>query len=146
MKIAIAALMLLISGPAYAKKDKWADGVPVNVTVLDAEEVPVSTAVVRHPDEADRHRVNSATGEWEASVLYLPDGSELVFKPGMVIQFEVSAPGYLTQVVQYEVRKRKNNLVVSLEQIDLESSDIPEPIIQFGRDRPRDASTSAPAN
>jgi hypothetical protein len=143
----LGALLLPLawSAPAFAKSGD-SEGVPVHVTVLDTASAPVATAVIRHPKEADRHRVNAATGEWEAAVLYLPDGTELVFEPKMVIQFEISAPGYLTQIVEYEVKKRKNNLEVLLEPIDLESSDIPEPIIQFGRDRPREDATNTPAH
>ena len=146
-KIALAALFALASsGPALAKKNDG-EGVPVYVKVLNLEGEPVSTAVIRHPDEADRHRVNALTGEWFASVLYLPDGSEMVFTPGMTIQFEVSAPGYMTQIIQYDIRKRKNRLEVSLPLLPIEEEEeIEEPLIQFGRDRPRDVGGAGPAN
>lgn len=141
-----AALALLVSAPASAKK-KDDEGVPVYVKVLDVEGEAVSTAVIRHPDEADRHRVNALTGEWFASVLYLPDGSEMIFTPGMTIQFEVSAPGYMTQIIQYDIRKRKNRLEVTLPLLPIEEEEeIEEPLIQFGRDRPRDVGASGPAN
>ena len=39
--------------------------------------------------------------------LYLPDGSELIFQPNTSIQLEVSAPGYLTKVIQYDIKKRQ---------------------------------------
>lgn len=122
------------------------EGVPVKVTVLDADGKPITTAVVRHPDEADRHRVNSMTGAWEGSVLYLPDGSEMIFTPGMTIKFEISAPGFMTQIIQYDIRKRKNNLEVTLPALALEEADIEEPLIQFGRDKPRDEGGTGPAN
>ncbi len=142
-----AALALLVSGPAFAKKGKDDEGVPVYVKVLDLEGEPVSTAVIRHPDEADRHRVNALTGEWFASVLYLPDGSEMIFTPGMSIQFEISAPGYMTQIIQYDIRKRKNRLEVTLPLLPIEEEEeIEEPLIQFGRDRPRDVGGAGPAN
>ncbi|RME26110.1 MAG: hypothetical protein D6798_07320 [Deltaproteobacteria bacterium] len=143
---ALSLAGLLVAGPAHAKKDRYADGVPVQVTVVDASGEPVPTAVIRHPDEADRHRVNSLTGTWEESKLYLPDGSELIFKPGMSIQLEVSAPGYMTQIIQYDIRKRKNNVQVTLQELNIDDSDIDEPLLQFGRDKPRETGTSGPAN
>jgi hypothetical protein len=118
----------------------------VRVTVLDAKGAPVPTAVVRHPKEADRHRVNAATGEWEASALYLPDGSDVAFTPGMTLELEVSAPGYLTRVVEHEIRKRKNRVDVVLEAIDLGAVEDAEPLLEFDRDVPREDVSSAPAH
>ncbi len=137
----------LVAAPdAFAKKADG-EGVPVYVKVLDGEGEPVSTAVVRHPDEADRHRVNALTGEWFASVLYLPDGSEMIFTPGMSITLEVSAPGYMTQIVAYDIRKRKNKIEITLPPLPIEvEEEIEEPLIQFGRDRPRDVGGAGPAN
>lgn len=145
--MAVLGALLGASGDALAKKNTDGDGVPVYVTVMDLQGEPVSTAVIRHPDEADRHRVNAATGEWFASVLYLPDGSELIFTPGMTIQFEISAPGYMMQIVQYDIRKRKNRIEVTLPPLPLDEDDeIEEPLIQFGRDRPREVGSGGPAN
>jgi hypothetical protein len=141
----VAAVLLAagLSTPAFAKKDKD-DGVSVRITVLDEAQNPIPTAVVRHPDEADRRRVNSVTGVWEDSILYLPDGSELRFVPGMTLQFEISAPGYITQVVQYDVRKRNNKVEIALKKMEIEEEEIEEPLIQFGRDKPREALDGAP--
>ncbi len=125
------------AGAAMAK-DPGSDGVPIQVTVVDVEGKPISTAVVRHPEEADRHRVNSLTGVWEAEILYLPDGSELVFTPGTTLTLEVSAPGYMTQIIQYDVRKRRNRIEVLLPVLDIDETGIDEPLIQFGRDKPRE--------
>ena len=144
MRLAIV-LMCLLSRPAFAKKDTPA-GVPVRVMVTDTNGAPVSTAVVRHPKESDRHRVNAATGEWEASALYLPDGSDLAFVPGTTLELEVSAPGYLTRVVEHEIKKKKNRIDVVLEAIDLDAPDDGEPILEFDRDVPREDVTSAPAH
>ena len=144
MRAAIV-LMCVLSPRAFADKGEPA-GVPVRVTVLDATGAPVSTAVVRHPKEADRHRVNAATGEWEASALYLPDGSGLPFVPGTTLEREVSAPGYLTRVVEHEIKKKKNRIDVVLEAIDLDAPDDGEPILEFDRDVPREDATSAPAH
>jgi hypothetical protein len=137
--------MCVLSPPAFADKGE-PTGVPVRVTVLDATGAPLSTAVVRHPKEADRHRVNAATGEWEASALYLPDGSDLPFVPGTTIELEVSAPGYLTRVVEHEVKKKRNRIDVVLEAIDLDAADDAEPILEFDRDVPREDASSAPAH
>lgn len=142
----LTLLMGLAPGSvAEAKKDKDA-GVNVRITVLDEAGAPIPTAVVRHPDEADRRRVNSVTGVWEDSILYLPDGSELRFVPGMTLQFEISAPGYITQVVQYDVRKRNNKLEIGLKQMEIEEEEIDEPLIQFGRDKPRESVNTIPAS
>ena len=136
---------LLVPGPALAKKKK-SEGVPVKVVVQDSEGKPIPTAIIRHPEEADRHRVNAVDGSWEADVLYMPDGSELFFKSGMTLQLEISAPGYITQVIQYDVRKRNNKIPVALDSLELESEEIEEPMMQFGRDKPRDDASGAPAN
>ena len=141
----LAAGVLLTPTTADARKDK-SEGVPIQITVVDEAGAPVPTAVIRHPDEADRHRVNAANGRWTGTRLYLPDGSELVFTPGIAIKFEISAPGYMTQIVQYDVRKRKNNVDVQLPALMLEDDTIEEPLIQFDRDKPRDEGGPGPAN
>lgn len=134
----LAAFVALFAGvsPAFAADDS---GVNVKVIVLDVEKKPVATAVIRHPQEADRHRVNSINGSWEASVLYMPDGSELRFTPGMTLELEISAPGFMTQVFQYQVRKRKNVVEVTLAKIEMDDTTIEEPMVSFGRDEPREA-------
>lgn len=137
--------VLLAPGSALAKKNKG-EGTAVKVIVTTETGEPVSTAVIRHPDEADRHRVNAVDGSWEAAVLYMPDGTELVFEPGLTLRLEISAPGYMTQVIQYDVRKRNNKIPVSLSLLELENEEIEEPVIQFGRDRPRDETGATPAN
>ena len=141
------ASFTLLSVPTDALAAKAeGEGVPVYIKVLDPNGDPISTAVIRHPDEADRHRVNALTGEWFASVLYLPDGSEMIFTPGMSIQLEVSAPGYMTQIIQYDIRKRKNKLEVTLPPLEFQEEEIDEPLIEFGRDRPREPGAAGPAN
>ena len=112
-------------------------GIPVEVRVMDAVANPIATAVVRHPDEEERHRVNTVTGSWTADILYMPDGSMLKFEKGMELMFEVSAPGFVTQTVKYLVRKRKNVIEVVLEEMAAtEEEDDDFPIIGFGRDKP----------
>ena len=132
-----AVLAGLLSGEALADKS-GDDGVPVTVVVVDDAGKAIPTAVVRHPDEADRHRVNALNGEWTGSVLYLPDGTEMVFTPGMSITLEVSAPGFMTKIVNYDIRKRKNRVEVALPALQIDEAGIEEPIITFGRDKPRD--------
>ena len=130
----ISSLSLVLSlGCATTKSS--GEGVPVKVFVLDQEGDPISTAVVRHPKEADRHRVNAATGHWEGSVLYLPDGSELIFQPNTSIELEISAPGYVTKRINYDIKKRRNQFPVELEPMSLKEMEFEEPIIQFGRDK-----------
>jgi hypothetical protein len=122
------------------------DGTPVKVTVVDLDDSPIATAVVRHPDVGDRIRVNSLTGSWEGRALYMPDGSELLFEPGLTILLEVSAPGHMTQIIQYDIRKRKNNIEVVLPPLIVDDSDIEDPVINFGRDKPRDVGSAGPSN
>jgi hypothetical protein len=129
---------LALAGPTIAAEE---DGIPVTIRVIDAEsEKPITTAVVRHPQEQDRHHVNTETGEWIGSVLYMPDGSELLFEKGMMLEFEVSAPGYVNQSVTYEVRRRRNEFPVPLVklQLDMQDEDPDDITIQFGRDKPID--------
>jgi hypothetical protein len=144
---ALVAAMLAGVGviPVAAPSVAWAQddvaGVPVKVVVLDEAGAPIPTAVVRHPQEADRHRVNTYDGSWEAAVLYLPDGTELKFLPGMTIELEVSAPGYVLQRIAYAIRKRKNVVEVRLQKMALEMSEEEEEDevnIGFGRDVPID--------
>jgi hypothetical protein len=146
--ILFAAVLILLPDLAEAKKGPESIGTRVYIQVLDdADDEPVRTAVIRHPDEADRHRVNSVDGTWDEEVLYLPDGSELVFNPGLILVLEVSAPGYETQVIQYQVRRRKNNLKVRLKKQEYDHSEIDEPMMSFGRDTPReDGGGGGPAN
>ena len=122
------------------------DGVPVKVFVEGPDGKPIPTAVVRHPDEADRHRVNAATGHWEGSVLYMEDGSELVFMPNTTIQLEVSAPGFLTKVIQYDIKKRRNQFPVRLDKLSLKDDEFDEPIIQFGQDKKKSEIGGGAAN
>lgn len=136
-RLVMLLVALVAASPAFAK-GKDDQGVPVKVVVLDPDRKPIPTAVVRHPQEADRHRVNSVDGSWETSALYMPDGSELRFTPGMSLDLEISAPGYTTQVIQYQVRKRRNVIEIKLAPIQMDVETIEEPVISFGRDEPRE--------
>ena len=116
------------------------DGIPVTVEVLGVEGEVIPTAVVRHPDEKEQHKVNTETGRWTERVLYMTDGSEFIFTKGEILAFEVSAPGYKNETVTYVVRKRKNLISVRLDKLNLDLSEDQEqsPNINFGRDKPLD--------
>jgi hypothetical protein len=142
---------LVAAGPALAGKKKKgasdAPGVPVTIRVVDAEEAPIAQATIRHPEEADPHRVNAMTGEFTTSVLYMPDGRELVFEKDLQLEFEISAAGYINQDIVYVVKKRKNSLTIIMQKMDLDLSDddFDDPVIQFGRDKPIDGAGGEPA-
>jgi hypothetical protein len=136
----------LVAGPADAKKRSKNSGVNVKVKVLDESNEAVATAVIRHPEEDQRHPVNSVDGTWEAAVLYLPDGSELMFVPGERLRLEISAPGFVTQHVEYQIKRRRNSFAVNLKAIELDDEEIEAPVIQFGRDRPREGGGGVPSN
>ena len=118
-----------------------ADGIPITFRVLDVDGKPIPTAVIRHPDEMSRHRVNAETGEAPITELYMPDGSQVVFKKGDRIPFEISAPGYNSVSYIYEVKKRRNLVIATLEKMNIDAlldDDGDDPVIQFGRDKPID--------
>lgn len=144
----VANLVILagmaLTAPAAAKDGDDSGGVPVRVVVSDQQGRPIPTAVVRHPQEQDRHRVNSVDGAWEATVLYLPDGTELPFVPRSSIELEISAPGYVTQVLTYQVRRRHNVVEVALPPLVMDDAAVEEPTISFGRDEPREPTSGAP--
>lgn len=118
----------------------------LTIQVLDETGSPVTTAVVRHTEEEERHRVNAVTGSWTGTALYLEGGTEVPFEEGQDVTFEVSAPGFLTETVRYLVRKRKNVIVVTLSEMDIRSDlgQLEDPMITFGRDKPVDGQPVAP--
>ncbi len=135
---AVFAAVFSLGTPALAGND---EGIPVTIEVRDAAtDAIIPTAVVRHPKEAARHRVNSENGRWTESVLYMSDGSELLFEKGMVLTFEISAPGYKNHETNVLVRKRKNLHIVHLEKMELSLDEEfeNEPGINFDRDVPLD--------
>jgi hypothetical protein len=139
LPITAALAALLFAAPAWAKDDE--EGINVTVQVFDAEtQTPIPTAVVRNPQEEERHRVNRELGTWTGNVFYMPDGTEVRFIKGATLQFEVSAPGYVNQIVGYTVRKRRNEFPVYLQkmEVDLEEENPDDVMIQFGRDKPID--------
>ncbi len=132
------AFLTTTSAAALAGSSSDGDGIPITVKVIDEAGEPVPTAVIRHPDEADRHRVNSVDGSWTESVLYMPDGTELKFEKGLLMSLEVSAPGYQIQIVEVEVKKRKNNVTVTLLPQPEDDEPIEEPMMSFGQDNSRE--------
>lgn len=135
-----AAVMapMAVAAPSVAFAQE--EGIPVTVEVRDGEGAVVPTAVIRHPQEAEKHKVNTETGRWTEKVLYMSDGSEFIFRKGEILTFEVSAPGFKNASVTYVVRKRKNVISVVLEKMefDLDEDYDQEPNINFGRDKPID--------
>jgi hypothetical protein len=134
----LAAFVVAAPTLSFAKKDEQ-QGVELVIQVVDRESLePVKTAKVRNPQEKETQSVNSDTGEWRGRVLYLPDGTEVFFEAGMELTFEVSAPNYKLQKITYVMRKRKNRVVIPLEQMQISLDDLEddEPVIQFGRDKP----------
>lgn len=137
----IVQALLLLSITSSVASAATEEGIEVTVEVrdYDTNEV-IPTAVVRHPEEAVRHRVNVKDGRWKDKILYLSDGTELVFTKGKSLTFEVSAPGYKNETATYVVRKRKNlvNVLLTKMEISLDEDFANEPNISFGRDRPLD--------
>ena len=132
---------------AQAKKKKDSEGVLIEFIILDQEtEAPIPTATVRYPGDVESSRVNEISGVWQASEIYLSQGKTVVFRPGETIQMEISAPGYVTQIVKYDIRKRRNKVPVALEKMEIDDSDLDMPSIPFGRDKERQPSTGGAAN
>lgn len=113
-------------------------GIPLTLKVVDVEGKVIPSAVIRHPQEQERHRVNSYDGTWTASWLIMPDGRELVFERDLLLEFEISAPGYLNKPVVYVMKRRKNSVEIALEKMDFsfEEDELDEPEIGFGVDKP----------
>ena len=66
--------------------------------------------------------------------------------PNTTIQLEVSAPGFLTKVIQYDIKKRRNQFEVQLDQLSLKDDEFDEPIIQFGQDKKKSEIGGGAAN
>ena len=118
-------LMCTFLGNAEAKKKKKkGEGVNVAIVVLDDKsQKPVPTATIQHPLEEMSHRVNEVTGIWQDNQILLPDGETLHFSPGSTVEFQVSAPGYVTKHIRYDIRRWKNKVDVQLHKMDLSPGD-----------------------
>jgi hypothetical protein len=137
----------MVTGTASAKKRKADEGVMIELKVTDkkSKEV-VPTATIRYPNDDSFSEVNELTGIWKASEIYLSDGSVHIFKPGTSLKLEVSAAGYVTQIVQYDIRRWRNRTIIQLEKMEIDDGDLTIPGIPFGRDQERDSSTGGAAN
>ena len=117
---AFLMLLTLFVSEADAKKRKKGEGIVVEVKVLDKEDSAiVATAMIRYPKDETTYRVNEVNGIWKASEIYLSDGDTMHFTPGSSVQLEISAPGYVTQLVQYDVRRWRNKVEISLEKMKM---------------------------
>ena len=143
-----SSLLLSLSvQDAEAKKNKDTEGVLVEFIILDQEtEEPIPTATVRYPGDVESSRVNEISGVWQASEIYLSKGDTVIFRPGETLQMEISAPGYVTQIVQYDIKKRRNKVPIALEKMSIDDSDLEMPSIPFGRDKEREPSMGGAAN
>ena len=54
--------------------------------------------------------------------------------PGNVEEFSISASGYMTQVVKYDVRRRNNVIEIGLDPMEIIAPKLDDTIIPFGRD------------
>jgi len=111
------------------KKAKEGEGIAIEITVLDAEtNTPIPTAVVKHSEVDEPARVNESTGAWKESEVFDARGNAHPFEPGNTEQFSISASGYLTTVVAYDVRKRHNVIEIKLQKMTI-NEDISEDIV-----------------
>jgi len=81
---------------------------------MDTQGLPIQNAWVRLPQTEGRRMVDE-TGKWQSSSLYDLDGNEIFFTKGKILDFTISAPGYTSRSVAYEVRGRRNLITVQLE-------------------------------
>ena len=140
-------LMLAFTSDAEAKKRKKDEGVKVSIIVLDFDSSkPVATAKVKHPAEEMPHRVNQANGTWTESEILLDDGTQLHFTPGSALVFEVSAPGYVTKHISYDVKRWRNNVQIKLKKMDISTDGIEIPLVPMGGDTARDPGAGGGGN
>ena len=140
-------LLLFVMGNADAKKRKDGEGVLIEITVLDKETAePVAMAVVKHSKEADSSRVNQLSGKWQAREVFDAEGEEYPFLPSNTEEFSISAPGYMPEFFSYDVRRRRNNIEIMLQKMELDTETIDQPLIPFGRDQEREEGGPGGAN
>jgi len=98
---------------------------PVTVTVTDEAGAVVPAARVRFLEEDELHLVNSGTGMFTTSVLYLRDGSEKVLEKGSTHAFEVVAPGYQRFSGEVVFDGRKEAVAVTLSPMEAPTASTP---------------------
>ena len=81
-----------------------------------------------------------------ASEILLDDGTQLHFTPGSALEFEVSAPGYVTQHIRYDVKRWRNNVQIKLQKMDISTDGIEIPLVPMGGDTARDPSAGGGGN
>ena len=109
----VVAALLLCSSPAAAEKPQI-----VTIEVKDASGVPIDSAWVRLPGTEGRRNVEPLSGIWEASMLYTYEGAPVIFTKGMELNLTVSAPGFVSQNINYTVAPRRNLVSIVLEPME----------------------------
>ena len=102
---------LTLSTPVMANDED--DARLITVRVMDQNGEPIPNAWVRLPQTEGRRMVDE-TGKWQAKSLYELDGRERFFLKGMTLDFTISAPGYTSRSVAYEVQRKRNLISVEL--------------------------------
>jgi hypothetical protein len=112
--------------------------IPITLQVVNERGAPIPTASIRHPKEAMLHTVNHVTARWTADALNLLDGTRVPFTNKQMLTLEITAPGYQSAHITFQIRKRKNVMTVVLpfmsSEADSEKED--DPIVQFRRSKP----------
>jgi hypothetical protein len=92
----------------------------LTITVTNSEGLPIPNAMIRFVQEKALHRVHTETGRWTGSVLYLPDGNEVILEPGVELNVQVFAAGYQPWDATVAIPKRRKQAVdVSLQPMNL---------------------------
>ena len=131
---ALLSGLMFAPSNAEAKKSSGDEGIVITITVMDAEGAPIPQAVIKHSKASQPSRVNSVTGTWNDSESIDSNGEIHKFLPGNTEEFSISASGYMTQVAQYDVRKRNNVIEIQLEKMEIIAPNLDDTIIPFGRD------------
>jgi hypothetical protein len=137
MRPMLALVFIGLAGSAHAKKDDD-EGLPLVVTVVDARTgAPIPFAAVREQQEKALHGVNRETGQFSTTMLYPSYNDAIPLEKGMELTLEVTAAGYAPSRVRYEMRRRGNKILVSLEPMAIAPTVGSDPVFQFRRDLPR---------
>lgn len=132
--VAFAAFLSL---PAVAGNADEIEGIPLVITVVDAKTgLPIPFAAVRETQERELHPVNKVNGQFSTTMLYPNYNEEIPLQKDMALVLEITAASYAPKKIDYVMRKRKNQLIVQLEPMQMEANWGDEPVWQFGRDVP----------
>src|SRR5262245_7774491 len=101
-------------------------GMRLTVQVEDPSGRRVPTASIRIPAERVSHAVNRDTGRWRADRLFIAD-TEVLFRVGDEIAFDVRAPGYVPIRATYRLVNRAKGNVVRVTLIPVAGFDGPGP-------------------